>query len=173
MREIEASLAARLCRAGVLKSSIVKAFTQSVANSTSFIDELYAFEGIDETSIARCIADETGLVFEEMPADANVIVPTGPQFVTLRGLRHTTLLTLDDTILIYMAPTLRDIAVIKANLPKSPDTVARLRITTATRLAEFLRSNHEKFLAEGAVRMVRIQVQSIQHGTSRQAARAR
>lgn len=156
MREIEASLAARLCREGAPKSSIVEAFRESIENGTSFIDELYASVRIDDKWIARCIADEAGLVFEEMPGNVQVVVPTGPHFIALRSLRHTIVLTSDDTTLIYIVPTLRDIAVIKANLPESPDIVARLRITTPTRLAEFLRSNHEKFLVDGAIRMVEI-----------------
>lgn len=104
--------------------------------------------------IGRCIADEVGLVFEDVPATVRVVVPTGADLVAARHVRHAVVLTPDDTTLIYMVPTLSDIAVMKRNLPESPDIGARLRITTPRCLAAFLLANHERFLADRAVQMV-------------------
>ena len=155
-REIEASLAARLCRAGAPKSSVVEAFKLSVENGYSFIEELYASERIHDVWVARSIADEAGVAFEQISANVQVVLPTVAQFTALSTLRHAIVLTAEETTLIYIVPTMQDIAVIKANLPESPDIAARLRITTPTCLAEFMRSSHEGLLVEGAIRMVEI-----------------
>lgn len=153
-KEIAISIAARLCRDGMTKSSIIAAFKRSFANATSFLGELYASESIDETLIAHCIADEAGLVFEEISADVQVVAPTPPDFIALRHIRHAVVVTADHTTLIYIAPTLREIALLKRHLPQSQDMVARLRITTPFRLSEFLRLHYEQVLAENAVKMV-------------------
>ncbi|PIO42374.1 glycosyltransferase [Phyllobacterium zundukense] len=136
------------------KSLIIGAFRQAFVNGTSFIEELYASGKIYQALIARCIAEEVGLVFEDIPADVRVVLPTGSDLVALRDIRHTVVLTPDDTTLIYMVPTMSDIEVIKRNLPESPNIAARLRVTTPSVLAGFLRSSHEKNLVDGAIRMV-------------------
>ncbi len=130
MRTIEVSLAARLSCAGMPRSLIIAAFRHSLANGTSIIDELYALGQAHEPNIARCIADEAGLLFEDVPSDVRVVLPSAPDLMALPHIRHTVVLTSEDTTLIYMSPTLSDLAVIKRHLPGSPDIAARLRITT-------------------------------------------
>ena len=154
MGAIEVSLAARLSCAGMPRSLIIAAFRHSLANGTSLIDELYALGRAYEPTIAYCIAGEAGLLFEDVPADVRVVLPFAPDFMALRRIRHTVVLTSEDNTLIYMAPTLSDLAVIKRHLPGSPDIAARLRITTPFALDEFLLSSHEAALVDRAIRMV-------------------
>lgn len=156
MRTIEVSLAARLACTRMPRSLIVGAFRQSLVNGTSFIDELYASGRIHETTIGQCIADEAGLLFEDVPEGVRVVMPSAADFVVLRGMRHTVVLTSEDTTLIYIAPSLSDLAAIKNNLPGSPEIAARLRITTPYALDQFLVSSHETALLDRAIRMVEI-----------------
>ena len=58
-KEIAISIAARLCRDGMTKSSIIAAFKRSFANATPFLGELYASESIDETLIAHWLRQRT------------------------------------------------------------------------------------------------------------------
>ncbi len=58
-KEIAISIAARLCRDGMTKSSIIAAFKRSFANATPFPGELYASESIDETLIAHWLRQRT------------------------------------------------------------------------------------------------------------------
>ncbi|UXN61256.1 glycosyltransferase [Phyllobacterium zundukense] len=153
-REIAVSLASRLCAGGMAKPPIIAAFRRSFYNSTSFLDELYTSEDADDALIAACTANEAGLLFDEIARDVHVVAPTLPDFVALSHIRHAVVVTSDHTTLIYIAPTLRDIAVLKTHLPQSQDIVARLRITTPARLSEFLRLYYERALADNAVNIV-------------------
>lgn len=151
---LEVSIAARLCAAGMPKPLIVGAFRQSRQNDTTFIEELYAMDGADDALIARCIADEAGLAFEDAPRDAHIIAPSGPDFVKLRRLRHVVALTADHMVQIYIVPTLADIAHIKRCSATSRTGAMRVRIVSPSRLAEILLCNHRSYLAEHAVRMI-------------------
>ena len=153
-KEIAISLAARLCAGGMAKPPIIAAFRRSFYNATSFLEELYASEDADDVLIAACIAHEAGLLFDEIAADVHVVAPTVPDFVAVRHIRHAVVVTCDHTTLIYIAPTLREIAVLKLHLPQSQDMAARLRITTPSHLSEFLRLHYERALAENAVNIV-------------------
>ena len=153
-KEIAISLAARLCAGGMAKPPIIAAFRRSFYNATSFLEELYASDGADDALIASCIADEAGLLFDEIAKDVHVVAPTIPNSVALRRIRHAVVVTCDHTTLIYIAPTLQEIAVLKRHLPQSQDIAARLRITTPAHLLEFLRLHYERALAENAVDIV-------------------
>lgn len=136
------------------KPSIIAAFRRSFTNATSFLEELYASEDADEVLIAECIAREAGLLLDEIAADVHVVAPAGQDFIALRYIRHAVVVIPDHTTLIYIAPTLREIAVLKMHLPQSRDIAARLRITTPSHLLKFLRLHYEQVLGENAVDMV-------------------
>ncbi|MGH6860808.1 MAG: glycosyltransferase [Phyllobacterium sp.] len=153
-RALEISIAARLCHAGMPKLSIIAAFRQSRSLGTSFIEELYAVEGVDEALIGGCLAEEAGLAFAEIPHGVRVIAPQGADFAGLQTLRHVLVLTADNALHLYMAPTLADIAQIRRAIATSPANTMRLGITTPSRLMKFLLSCHQTYLAENAVRMI-------------------
>ncbi|QND51855.1 glycosyltransferase [Phyllobacterium sp. 628] len=153
-REIEARLAARFYDAGLPKALIQRAFKQSISNKTSFIDELYASACDDEAMIGRCIADEVGLVFADIPDAAEVVLSGDFSIAALRHTRHVRVLASDENALIYVVPTIDDIVTLKDRLPTAADIAARMRITTPSRLFELLASSHAKRLIDGAVRMV-------------------
>jgi cellulose synthase/poly-beta-1,6-N-acetylglucosamine synthase-like glycosyltransferase len=153
-KKIAISLAARLCTGGMAKPPIIAAFRRSFYNATSFLEELYASDDADDALIAACIAHEAGLLFDEIGTDVHVVAPTVPNFVALRHIRHAVVVTRDHTALIYIAPTLQEIAMFKRHLPQSQDIATRLRITTPAHLSEFLRLHYERALAENAVNLV-------------------
>lgn len=152
--DLEASIAARLCCAGMPKLLIIAAFRRSRQNGTSFIEELYAVDGADSLLITRCLADEAGLMFEDVPDDVQIINPTGPDFAKLRGIRIARALVATYTVQIYIAPTLADIAQIKRDFAASQTVAQRLRIIAPSRLAQLFLASHHEYLAESAVRMV-------------------
>ncbi|SDP89036.1 glycosyltransferase [Phyllobacterium sp. OV277] len=153
-REIEVVLAARLYRAGLAKALIEAAFTASIINNTSFIDELYASTCGDDGLVGQCIADVVGVAFEEVPRSTTIVLRGGLNMSILPRARIATVLTRDNNALIYIAPTINDIAVIKRDLSERDDLVTRLRVTTPSGVRELLRSGHEKLLVNEASRMV-------------------
>ncbi|MGO4451791.1 glycosyltransferase [Phyllobacterium sp. TAF24] len=153
-REIEVVLAARLYRAGLAKALIEAAFTASIINNTSFIDELYASTCGDDGLVGQCIADVVGVAFEEVPRSTTIVLRGGLNLSILPRARIATVLTRDNYALIYIAPTINDIAVIKRDLSERDDLVTRLRVTTPSGVRELLRSGHEKLLVNEASRMV-------------------
>jgi cellulose synthase/poly-beta-1,6-N-acetylglucosamine synthase-like glycosyltransferase len=148
------SLAVRLYQAGMPKSLVIEAFRKSVLNATPFIDELYASSYADEELIARCVAAEAGLMFDYIPPDVRVVVPSGPDFVALPRIRHSIVLASDKSTLIYVVLAMPDVIAIKNNITRGLNSAERLRVTTPSRLAEFLRTSHETFLAQEAIDMV-------------------
>ncbi len=153
-REIEVLLAARLYRAGLAKALIEAGFTASINNNTSFIDELYASACGEDGLIGQCIADVAGVAFEEVPRSTTIVLRTGLNMSILPRARIATVLTRHNNALIYIAPTINDIAVIKRGLSERGDLVTRLRVTTPSGVRELLRSGHEKLLVDEASRMV-------------------
>ncbi|TXR48380.1 glycosyltransferase [Phyllobacterium endophyticum] len=153
---IASSLAARLSHSGMAKTSIIAAFRRSVDNATSFLDELYASDDADEELISGALAQETGLQFDKIRSDVGVIAPTASAFAWLIQIRHALVVTANRQILIYIAPTMRDLPVLKTQLAQSRDMALRLRITTRSHLSEFLRTRHENALLANALNMVEV-----------------
>lgn len=139
---------------GVEKTEIVDAFKRSHFNCTSFIHELYAANGMDQSLLTRCLAEEAGLVFEEIPTDIHVIAPSGKDFAELRHICHVVAVTPDFAIKRYLAPTLPDIARIKQNFLGSDADTTGLKIISPSSLNEFLLSKHSEYLASNAVNML-------------------
>ncbi|RZS88044.1 cellulose synthase/poly-beta-1,6-N-acetylglucosamine synthase-like glycosyltransferase [Phyllobacterium myrsinacearum] len=153
-RDIEVALAARLYRAGLAKILILRAFSDSIAGKTSFIDELYASARGEDAVIGQCIADVAGVVFEYAPQTTGIFLRSGPDITVLPHARIATTLTPDSNALIYIAPTIEDIAFVKRRLSGRKDVAARLRVTTPSGVRELLRIGHQELLADKAARMI-------------------
>ena len=129
-RDIEVALAARLYRAGLAKILIVRAFRDSIAGNTSFIDELYASVRGKDALIGQCIADITGLAFEAAPQTTGIFLRSSPDITILPHARIATTLNHDSNALTYIAPTIADIAVVKGYLSSRKELAGRLSVTT-------------------------------------------
>lgn len=155
-RDIEVALAARLYRAGLAKILILRAFRDSIVGKTSFIDELYASASAwgEDALIGRCIADVAGVDFEHAPQTAGIFLRTGSDMTILPHARIATALTRDSHALIYIAPTIEDIAFVRRGLSSRRDVAARLRVTTPSGVRELLRIGYQKLLTDKAARMI-------------------
>ncbi|MBA8877202.1 glycosyltransferase family 2 protein [Phyllobacterium myrsinacearum] len=153
-RDLEVLLAARLHRAGLAKILIVSAFADSIINRTSFIDELYANACGEDALIGQCIADVAGVTFEHAPRTTGIFLRSGSDVAVLPHARIATTLNRDNNALIYIAPTIGDIADIRRGLPSSKNLVIRLRVTTPPGVRDLLRAGHQKLLADKAARMI-------------------
>jgi cellulose synthase/poly-beta-1,6-N-acetylglucosamine synthase-like glycosyltransferase len=153
-RGLEISIAARLCSAGISKSEVVAAFRRCRRNSTSFIDELYVSDSVDTVLLTRCLAEEAGLNFENIPPrDLHIIAPTGSDFAGLRRIYHVVAVTADLAVKIYTVPTLSNIAQIRKN---RIDTGAGRQcegIISPSYLTELLLSKHSGHLVHNAANM--------------------
>ncbi len=152
MRTIEVSLAARLCFAGTPKHAIIAAFKDAVSNGTSLVDELDAAGAADEAAIARAIAAETGLAFEDIPLGAQIIASVPADQAGPHRARQIAVLTKENLVLHYVAPSVADIAVLKDNLLNHPAARQTLRIATPSHLMEYMRTYREPELMENCVR---------------------
>ncbi|MEJ1118045.1 glycosyltransferase [Phyllobacterium sp. CCNWLW109] len=153
-RRLEPSIAARLCYAGLPKTALVEAFTRYRQNGTSFIEELYAVNGIDHLLLTQCLAEEAGLVFENIDDDLHIISPSGAEFVDMRHRRHIVGVTADFTLKIYTAPTLSTIARIKQGLVDRGVEGPPVNIISPARLTQFFLAKHSDHLARNAVNML-------------------
>ncbi|MEI4481825.1 MULTISPECIES: glycosyltransferase [unclassified Phyllobacterium] len=153
-RRLEPSIAARLCYAGLPKTALVEAFTRYRQNGTSFIEELYAVNGIDHLLLTQCLAEEAGLVFENIDDDLHIISPSGAEFVDMRHRRHIVGVTADFTLKIYTAPTLSTIARIKQGLVDRSVEGPPVNIISPARLTQFFLAKHSDHLVRNAVNML-------------------
>ncbi len=153
-RDIEVALAARLYRAGLAKILIVRAFRDSIAGNTSFIDELYASVRGKDALIGQCIADITGLAFEAAPQTTGIFLRSSPDITILPHARIATTLNHDSNALTYIAPTIADIAVVKGYLSSRKELAGRLSVTTPSGVRALLRAGHQHLLADRAARMI-------------------
>lgn len=153
-RHLEISIAARLCYAGMPKTELVGAFRGCRQNGTSFIDELYAVDGVDHSLLTRCLAEEAGLAFENIADDFHIISPSGADFIQLRHRRHIVGVTADLAIKIYTAPTLSNIAQIKQYCGDSSVDSSLLSMISPSSLTDFFLSKHSDHLVHNAVNML-------------------
>ncbi|MHC1550106.1 glycosyltransferase [Phyllobacterium sp. K27] len=153
-RHLEVSIAARLCYAGMPKTELVGAFKECCQNGTSFIDELYAVQGIDHSLLTRCLAEEAGLVFENIADDLHIISPSAADFVQLRHRHRIIGVTADLAIKVYTTPTLSNIAQIKRCFGDGSADTSRISMISPSSLTEFFLSKHSDHLARNAVYMV-------------------
>jgi hypothetical protein len=153
-RDIEVLLAARLYRAGLTKVQIVGAFKASIVNGTSFIEELYANACGHDTLIGQCIADVAGLDFEAAPQTTGIFLISRFDLSALPHARAATTLNRENNALIYIAPTVHDIAVVRRGLVSRKDVATRLRVTTPSAVRDILRAGYQKLLTDKAARMI-------------------
>ncbi len=153
-RRLEISIAARLCHAGLSKTEVVAAFRRYRCNGTSFIEELYASNTINHALLTRCLAEEAGLVFENIADDLHIISPSGADFVNMRHRRHIVGVTADLDVKVYTTPTLSNIAQIKQGIANAGTDSPSVNIISPSSLNDFFLSKHSDHLASNAVNML-------------------
>lgn len=151
---IEASIVARLCRAGMSKASIIEAYRRARLDGTCFIDEIYGCGELPADVVAACLAQVAGVSSGNIPAKAPIVAPRFDQLQHLGRISRTAIADADGMIRFYIAPKLSDIAAIRRNLSVGSPDRRRLTFTPPAVLADHLADYYREPLARRAAGML-------------------
>lgn len=148
-----AAFSVRLVNAGLGKAEIVAAFAGAVRHNTSFNDELVHRGTISESALYRLWAEETGLIYDDEPAASDVLLRPFDGAARLSSIRHVLVAGRKGQSLLYMAPDLKELAMLKFYLREYPDMRERLRLCPPTVLVALLHHRYGKAAAGRAQTM--------------------
>jgi len=147
------AIAARLCLTGAGKNAMLQAFAAAARNKTSFTDEVMISAGIAPEQLYKAIADELGVSFTDRIVSSRILLREDDVPQNLRTIRHALVAHGDGRTLLYIAPTIGDLVVLRRCLSQSPAMTDRLRICPPSMLAEMMRRRQERQLAQWAQEM--------------------
>ncbi|RCS24688.1 glycosyltransferase [Phyllobacterium salinisoli] len=142
------AIAARLCLKGARRNAILQAFTEATRNNTSFTDEVMISAKVGQDQLYKAIADELGLKFEDRIVSSRILLREEDVPQNLRAIRHALVAHGDGRTVLFIAPTISDLIVLKRCLSQSPALALRLRICPPSMLAEMMRLRQERGLAQ-------------------------
>ncbi|WP_244490966.1 glycosyltransferase family 2 protein [Paramesorhizobium deserti] len=124
-----------------------------MTNKTSFTDEVLISAGIGQDQLYGAIADELGVRFEDRIVSSRILLREDDVPQNLRAIRHALVAHGEGRTLLYIAPTISDLIVLKRCLSQSPALAERLRICPPSTLTEMMRLRQERQLARWAQEM--------------------
>ena len=145
-----AAFSVRLVTAGIRKTDIVAAFAGAAQHNTSFNDELIHRGVITESELYRLWAEETGLIYDDRLEAAEVLLRPFDGPARLNSIRHILIGGLKGQNLLYMAPDLKELAMLKLYLRQYPELRQRLRLCPPAVLIELLHARYGKVAATRA-----------------------
>lgn len=148
-----AAFSVRLVEAGLGKTDIIAAFAGAVRHNTSFNDELVHRGAISESVLYRLWAEEAGLIYDDAPAASDVLLRPFDGVARLSNIRHVLVAGRKGQSLLYMAPDLKELAMLKFYLRQYPDMRERLRLCPPTVLVALLHHRYGKAAAGRAQEM--------------------
>ncbi len=148
-----AAFSVRLVEAGLGKGEIIAAFAGAARHNTSFNDELVHRGAISESALYRLWAEETGLIYDDTPIVSDVLLRPFDGIARLSNIRHVLVAGRNGQSLLYMAPDLKELAMLKYYLREYPEMQARLRLCPPTVLIALLHDRYGKAAAGRAQRM--------------------
>lgn len=148
-----AAFSVRLINAGIKKADIVTAFTGAVRHNTSFNDELVHQGTISEHHLYRLWAEETGLIYDDNPDPREILLRPYDGPVRLHNIRHILIAGSKGQSLLYMAPDLQELAILKLYLRQYPELRSRFRLCPPAVLVALLHNRYGKLAAERAQTM--------------------
>lgn len=147
------AIAARLCLNGARRNEVVQAFIEAKRNNTSFTDEIMIFAGIRQEQLYEAIAGELGVSFEDRIVSSDILLREDDVPQNLRSIRHVLVAHGGGRTLLYIAPTVDDLVVLKRSLAQTPALVERLRVCPPAILAQMMRLRQERELGKIALEM--------------------
>jgi cellulose synthase/poly-beta-1,6-N-acetylglucosamine synthase-like glycosyltransferase len=152
--DMRARIAARLAAAGIAHEVLAAAAGAAVRHGTCFTEELVAAGHASEADIGRAIAGELDAVFDAAVDHERVLLRKQDVPAALRSARRVMLQGPAGALMLYVAPRLSEIAMLKAHLARDQGMRDRLRVCTHSALADALRSRHEAAMVKRAVAAV-------------------
>ncbi|MBB2969649.1 glycosyltransferase family 2 protein [Mesorhizobium sp. RMAD-H1] len=131
----------------------MQAFAAATRNRTSFTDEVLFSTGIGQERLYKAVADELGLSFADRIVSSRILLREDDVPHNLRNVRHALVAHGDGRTLLYIAPTISDLVVLRRCLLQSPALAERLCICPPSMLAEMMRQRQERQLAQRAQEM--------------------
>jgi cellulose synthase/poly-beta-1,6-N-acetylglucosamine synthase-like glycosyltransferase len=147
------AIAARLCLSGAGKNQVIKAFIEAKRNNTSFTDEIMIVAGVKPEQLYEAIALELGVRFEERLVSSRILLREDDVPQNLRTIRHALVAHGSGRTLLYIAPTIDDLVVLRRTLAQTPSLAARLRICPPATLAQMMRLRREREIVKIAQEM--------------------
>lgn len=148
-----AAFSVRLVAAGLGKADIIAAFASAARHNTSFNDELVHKGAISEAALYRLWAEETGLTYDDAPDAGEVLLRPFDGPARLSSIRHILIAGSKGQSLLYMAPDLRELAMLKFYLRQYPEMRERLRLCPPSVLVALLHNRYGKAAAGRAQKM--------------------
>ena len=148
-----AAFSVRLVAAGLRKTDIIAAFASAAQHNTSFNDELVHRGAISEGDLYRLWAEEAGLIYDDAPAAGEVLLRPFDGSARLSSIRHILIAGRKGQSLLYMAPDLKELAMLKFYLQQYPEMRDRLRLCPPAVLVALLHNRYGKAAAGRAQTM--------------------
>lgn len=148
-----AAFSVRLVTAGIRKADIIAAFAGAAQHNTSFNDELVHRGVISETGLYRLWAEETGLIYDDNPDPREVLLRPFDGPVRLSNIRHILIAGTKGRNLLYMAPDLKELAILKKYLHQYPELRDQFRLCPPAVLVALLHHRYGKVAAGRAKAM--------------------
>lgn len=145
------ALAVRLARTGIDRALIIKAYGVSVANGTSFTQELVAGSVASEIQLAKAVADELGLKFEQIEQPDTIALSYLDTPESIQSVSRVSVDTVDGLHLVYLAPVVDELESLRMTIAQSDDMRQRCRITTRSNLISAMRERQSNALAKQAI----------------------
>lgn len=143
----------RLVAAGVRKADIIAAFAGAVKHHSSFNDELVHRGAISENSLYRLWAEDTGLIYDDAPDPDQVLLRPFDGPARLSNIRHILVAGRKGQNLLYMAPDIKELAMLKFYLRQYPEMRERFRLCPPSVLVALLHNRYGKAAAGRAKAM--------------------
>lgn len=137
----------RLVIAGIKKTEIIAAFAGAAQHNTSFNDELVHRGLISEASLYRLWADETGLIYDDNPDPHEILLRPFDGPARLNCIRHILVAAAKGRSLLYIAPDLKELALLKRYLAQYPELRDRFRLCPPSILIALLHQRYAKVAA--------------------------
>lgn len=138
---------------GIGKADIIAAFAGAAQHNTSFNDELVHRGVISESGLYRLWAEETGLIYDDSPEAGEVLLRPFDGPSRLNSIRHILVAGPKGQSLLYMAPDLKELAMLKLYLRQYPELRDRLRLCPPAVLIALLHARYGKVAAGRAQAM--------------------
>lgn len=148
-----AAFSARLVAAGICKTDIIAAFAGAVRHHTSFNDELIHRGAVSERQLYSLWAKETGLIYDEAPRAENILLRPFDGPARLGNIRHVLVAGAGGRSLLYMAPDIKELALLKLYLKQYPQMRDRFRLCPPSILVALLHHRYGKAAAGHAQAM--------------------
>ncbi len=148
-----AAFSVRLVAAGIRKTDIIAAFAGAAQHNTSFNDELVHRGAVSEKQLYSLWAEEAGLIYDDMPDAGEVLLRPFDGPARLSNIRHILIAGPKGQSLLYMAPDLKELAMLKYYLRQYPEMRGRLRLCPPSVLVALLHHRYGKAAAGRAQTM--------------------